>query len=123
MTHGRAFHFCNIFLNIINNIILDAPLYKIELCDCRSDIIELYTLRAAKWVKQLFTVTIKATLICHVYCECFSILPSVTYLLLLTMVCNEPLYGTQRHLVGFLGDGFQCGKVVAIVIKLREALQ
>lgn len=110
-------------LNIINNIIFDAPFDKIQLCDGRGDIIELYSTCSAERVEQFFTIAVETALICHMNCECLPILCCITYLFFLAMVGHKPLDRSQRYLISLVYDRLQCIKIISILIKFCEAFE
>jgi hypothetical protein len=84
--------------DVVYDVVLDAPLYKVELCDSRVNLdsvrvwnLVLKLFGSAKRVKQLFTVTIETRLVRTVDQERFAVASLVRQVLLLGVIGDEPL--------------------------------
>jgi hypothetical protein len=84
--------------DVVYDVVLDAPLYKVELRDSRVNLdsvrvwnLVLKLFGSAKRVKQLFTVAIETRLVRAVDQERFAVVGLVRQVLLLGVVRDEPL--------------------------------
>jgi hypothetical protein len=75
----------------LDNSVRNCPPQEIELGACGCQPLELYPLCSAKRIKKLFTVPVKTGLVSHVYRKHLATRGRERHMVILGVVCDEPL--------------------------------
>ena len=84
-------------LQILDDAVLDTPLQKVELGTRRRKSLKFYTLRTAKWIKELFAVPIQTRLVGYVNRKHLPGGCRVRHMVRLGIVGHEPLEFTKGY--------------------------